>query len=126
MSEDWQKKIQNAKRILVCGSRNWTNRKLMEIVFEYITDAVIIEGECRGADLMARKLAEEKNFVVKKYPADWSKYGRSAGPIRNRKMINEGNPDIVLAFHEDWENSKGTKDMIKLAEENGIIILTFK
>ena len=45
-------------------------------------------------------------------PADWKKYGKSAGPIRNREMLKM-DPDIVLIFHDDPKNSKGTKDCVK-------------
>jgi hypothetical protein len=42
-------------------------------------------------------------------PADWANHGKAAGPIRNRKMLDL-KPDLVLAFHADLTNSKGTKD----------------
>jgi len=45
-------------------------------------------------------------------PADWEKYGKASGPIRNRKMFKLGQPDLVLAFHNDIYKSKGTNDMV--------------
>ena len=47
-----------------------------------------------------------------KFPADWNKYGKAAGVLRNQQMLDEGHPDLVVYFHKDIENSKGTKDMI--------------
>ena len=57
------------------------------------------------------------------FPADWKTFGKAAGPIRNRKMLDEGLPDVVIAFHEDIERSKGTKNMISQACEQGIDVI---
>ncbi len=73
----------------------------------------MIESEAWGADTCARIAAEELNITVEKYPAEWNKYGQSAGSIRNKQMLTEGNPDLVLAFHANIESSKGTKNMIE-------------
>jgi len=71
----------------------------------------VIEGEAKGADTMAREWAEHSGISVEKYPADWDTYKRAAGPIRNKQMIDEGKPDVVIGFHQDLESSKGTKNM---------------
>lgn len=76
---------------------------------------VIIEGEAAGADSIARDVAESLGIPVEKYPANWTAHGLAAGPIRNRQMLTEGKPDAVLAFHDDIEASKGTKDMVQAA-----------
>jgi hypothetical protein len=54
------------------------------------------------------------------YPAQWHKYGRAAGPIRNQQMLAEGKPDLVLAFHDDIDGSRGTKDMVNRARRAGV------
>jgi len=59
---------------------------------------------------------------VKEYQAEWAKYGIAAGPIRNKKMLVEGKPDIVLAFHNNITMSKGTKNMIKVANAMGVLV----
>lgn len=87
--------------------------------------AFLIEGEAEGADKMSRKIALELGFPderILKYPANWTKHGRAAGPIRNREQFkNKGRPpDLVLAFHDDYAESKGTKDMVEFAEKNGV------
>lgn len=81
---------------------------------------VVIEGEASGADTWGRRAAESLGFEVLPFPANWDKYSKAAGPIRNRQMLDEGKPDLVLAFHDDIESSKGTKDCIKAAEQRGI------
>ena len=50
-------------------------------------------------------------------PANWVKYGRAAGPIRNRRMLELVPPDLVVAFHDDLESSRGTKDMVIAARQ---------
>jgi len=54
------------------------------------------------------------------FPADWKSYGKGAGPIRNQLMLDEGKPDLVLAFHNDISSSRGTADMIRRAKKHGI------
>jgi hypothetical protein len=77
---------------------------------------VLIEGECRGVDHLARKIAEiELHIDVRRYPADWDRYGKAAGPRRNQQMLDDGRPNEVWAFHDDLANSKGTKDMVERA-----------
>lgn len=90
------------------------------------TKVTIIEGDARGADTQAGEIAWLHNFDLKIYPADWNKHGKAAGPIRNQQMLDEGKPDIVLAFHDDIENSKGTKDMVKRATKAGIPVQVIK
>ncbi len=107
-------------RLLVCGDRNWRNIDLIMDKLVELSPKVVIEGEARGADTQARQAAEELGIPVEKYPADWKKYGCAAGPIRNRQMLKVGKPDCVLAFHNDIEHSKGTKDMLRAAGEAGL------
>lgn len=129
-----------AERVLICGDRNWGiiksshfsqmqmhANKYLSIVIEELSKVqqekgveVVIEGEAQGADSMGRVAAERLGIEVLKFPADWKKYGRSAGPIRNRQMLKEGKPTLVLAFHGFIENSKGTKDMVEVARAAGI------
>ena len=87
---------------------------------EYPNGIIVIHGDCRGADKMAGVVAEKLGMEVIPFPAKWEKHGRSAGPIRNQQMLDEGKPDKVIAFHQDIDNSKGTKNMIKIAEKAGI------
>jgi hypothetical protein len=54
-----------------------------------------------------------------KHPADWNKYGKRAGPIRNRSMFDSEQPELVIALHNDLAKSKGTADMVQYAESKG-------
>jgi hypothetical protein len=91
---------------------------------------IIVHGACRGADNIAGYVAECLGFEVRRYPADWGKFGKGAGPIRNQHMLDKEHPDPkgfyideVLAFHEDPSLGTGTKDMIKRAEKASPAIL---
>mgnify|MGYP001067196822 CR=1 FL=1 len=107
--------------VLICGDRNWTDRKAIEDFINTLPrGSVIVEGDCRGADRIAGAIGEAKGFHVYKFQANWSRYGKAAGPIRNEKMIVYGKPDLVVAFHNDLSKSRGTRDMINRAKRHGI------
>jgi len=107
--------------VLICGDRNWHDFKTIE---EFLTtlpsDTVIVEGDCFGADKMSGYLAEKLGMFVIKVPAKWDKFGNIAGPLRNSTMIHCYEPDLVVAFHNDLANSKGTKNMVNQAKLAGI------
>lgn len=114
-------------RVLVCGSRNWRDglaiqRELVKLE----RGTTVIEGEARGADRFARLTGEALGWPVLRFPADWNRYGKAAGVIRNKQMLDEGKPDLVLAFHEDIYSSKGTADMVRQARRYGIEVKVFE
>jgi hypothetical protein len=117
--------------VLVTGDRNWTNyeriaRELDAVMHERNAAVLIIHGAATGADSLARQWSDRNYHYYdgyqdsKEYPANWRKYGRAAGPIRNQQMLEEGKPDFVLAFHNNIANSKGTKDMVARARKANI------
>ena len=107
-------------RLLICGDRKWSNKESIKQELITIQPDIVIHGACRGADQLADEAAKELGIECSSYPAQWYTYGKAAGPIRNQRMIDEGNPDFVLAFHSDIANSKGTKDMVERAYLSGI------
>ncbi len=103
-------------RVLICGDRDWAARApIRRIIQRMQPDDVLIEGEARGADSIARDCAIAARIEVDRYPALWAQYGRAAGPIRNQQMLKEGRPDIVVAFHAELDQSRGTKHMVSIA-----------
>jgi hypothetical protein len=102
-------------RLLVCGDRRWQRKGIIRRLLITLAPEVVIEGGCSGADRIAQQIAAELNIPVEEYPANWHKYGKAAGPIRNTQMLLDGKPDRVLAFHDDLSRSKGTKHMVGLA-----------
>lgn len=102
-------------KILVCGGREYTNkdqlnRTLTRFHREDPID-ILITGGATGADTLAARWAH-RNFVNnEQHWAQWTKYGRAAGPIRNTKMLKESQPDCIIAF----KGAAGTRDMINKA-----------
>jgi hypothetical protein len=86
---------------------------------------VIIHGAASGADTIAGNVGRSLGFDIIRFPAQWEKYGRAAGPIRNKQMLDEGRPNLVLAFHPNIVESKGTKNMINQAQKRGIKTVVF-
>lgn len=74
---------------------------------------------------MAASAGKRLGMEVLPFPAEWDKYHKGAGPIRNEQMINEGLPTHVYAFHDHLDQSRGTKDMIERAESAGIPVTIF-
>ena len=113
-------------RILVCGDRFWTNKELIEkeLLRRRLTvdQIFIIEGEAPGADTLAREIAKQYEWPFRKFPANWKKFGLAAGPIRNAAMLKKGKPDLVLAFHNNIQGSKGTRNMVEQARKAGISV----
>ncbi len=108
-------------RVLVCGDRNWKRMDIIERELKkFLPGTVVIHGEARGADTLGAFVADKLGFKVVPFPAKWNIYGKGAGPIRNQQMIDEGKPDLVLAFHENLNESRGTKDMVHRARGMGI------
>jgi hypothetical protein len=108
-------------RVLVCGDRRWSDRDVVERELKHHGATEVIHGGAKGADACADYVAHYiLNLPVTPFRARWDEYGRSAGPIRNQLMLTEGMPDLVLAFHTNIMESKGTRDMVRRAEKAGV------
>lgn len=100
----------------VVGSRHFTDYDLLSRVLEQYTDIEeIISGGAKGADLLARRYADEHGIPMKEYLPDWDKYGRAAGPIRNKLIVERA--DLIVAFLAD--GSRGTRSTINIAKKTG-------
>jgi len=104
-------------KVIIAGSRNFTDyQKLKETCDTILRDQTnieIVSGNCRGADLLGEQYAKERGYKIAQFPADWNKYGKSAGPKRNQQMANYA--DALIAF---WNGkSRGTKHMIEMAKQ---------
>lgn len=111
-------------RILVCGSREWTDKPLFAKVMDGYRSEIteLVEGCARGADQMAEQWAAARGVAVRHFPAEWDKYGKAAGYRRNTQMLTT-NPDLVIAFTEDLAQSRGTSMMINLSRRAGIPVM---
>jgi YspA, cpYpsA-related SLOG family len=104
-------------RLLICGSRSWTDETPIRAALERARPEVVIHGAARGADTLAGRIAAELGCRVLPFPADWS-LGRAAGVLRNQRMLDEGRPNWVIAFADDLRASRGTRDMVERAVED--------
>ncbi len=101
-------------KAIFCGSRHWNNLQVIENVIIELAPNHIIHGNASGADSVAGLAGQRLDIIVTAVPAQWEKYGRSAGPIRNSVMLDM-KPDLVVAFHDHLPKSKGTKNMVLLS-----------
>lgn len=113
-------------RVLICGGRTFNNYDVfmghvISIQSKYGNFKTIIHGGANGADrcasLFANSPTDRKEEIC--FPADWDKYGRAAGPIRNQRMLDEGKPNLVIAF----PGGRGTADMVRRATAAGIKVI---
>ncbi len=109
-------------RLLVTGARvwddTWTLSKYLNDVYRHNPDLVIVHGDCPlGADKMAKEWAEFNEIPQEAYPADWDKYGRAAGHIRNKQMVDT-KPDYAVAFIKG--ESRGTNNCLDHIKKAGI------
>ena len=111
-------------RVLVCGGRDFDDwgrlcSELDKLLFDSARLIHIIQGGAKGADFLSRVWAKFRNCPWSEYPADWKKYGKGAGHIRNQQMLDEGKPDLVLAF----PGGVGTADMVRRARKAGVEVI---
>lgn len=131
-------------RILVTGSRNWTDVKAIERALD---DAVrdnkdpivfLIHGGCRGADMLTDaivRLRAEQFWVIEVYEANWKAYGNTAGFIRNQEMVDR-KPDVCLAFIKPCQksacskpkphDSHGAADCVERAKAAGVPVKEYR
>lgn len=108
-------------RVIIAGGRLFDDyaylKKSMDYLLRNINDDIIVVcGKARGADTLGEKYANERGYDVHYFPADWDRYGKAAGYIRNEEMAK--NADALVAF---WDGkSHGTKNMIALAKQYGL------
>jgi hypothetical protein len=107
-------------KTIIAGSRNIKNISIIyQTVYESGFDITeVVSGAARGVDKLGEQWATENNIPIKRMPANWNLYGKSAGPIRNNEMADYA--DALIAI---WDGkSKGTKWMIDAANKRGLKI----
>ena len=121
------------KTVLICGDRDWKSHLLIKDWLNQLTKMgfdTLIEGECKGADVIAREEAEKLGYTLLNrdkdttgFPAERSKYHQRAEAVRNAEMIKVGKPDLVVAFHQKHTESGGTQNMINLSRSMNIPVI---
>ena len=112
-------------RVIIAGTRTFDKYEFLRTSCDSILKSVrriytivIISGTARGVDRLGEQYARERGYEIRQYPADWKKYGKSAGYIRNSLMAD--NADALIAF---WDGqSRGTKNMIETSKKKGLTV----
>lgn len=112
-------------KVIIAGSRGFSNYKLLEgkldSLFSKKSNVEIVSGTARGADKLGEMYAKKRSLPVIQFPADWDKYGKSAGYKRNAQMAQYADACVVF-----WDGkSRGTKHMIDLAKKQELQIRIF-
>lgn len=110
-------------RVLVCGGREYTDRNALYAALDRLHAergfTALIAGGARGADNLAAEWANDRGVPTEIYMAEWDRLGRKAGPIRNKRMLDEGKPDLVVAF----PGGKGTAGMMELTRAANVALI---
>lgn len=103
-------------RILVCGGRDYSDELRVTIELNLLAEIhkklIIIQGGARGADRLAHQWALRNGYTSITVKAEWDKYRKRAGPLRNQKMLDQYNINKVIAF----PGGRGTADMVSRAQ----------
>lgn len=109
-------------RVIIAGCRDFNDYGLLQQTCDHLLqnqqkdNVIIVSGHATGADALGERYAKEKGYKIEKHPADWKKYGKAAGPIRNAIMAEVSS--ALIAF---WDGkSRGTKNMIDLANDRNL------
>ena len=114
-------------KVIIAGTRDFNDYSFLKKNLDYFLQGInpnneeieIVSGNARGADKLGERYAKEHNLPVKLFPANWDKYGKRAGYLRNQEMANYA--DVLIAFWD--EKSKGTKHMIDIAKKQGLTVI---
>lgn len=113
-------------RVLVCGGRDFQDYRLFARELCRVRDerggiSQIIHGGAKGADWCAHLFANAVGANIDEwiFCADWKAHGRKAGPMRNQRMLDEGRPNLIIAFH----GGRGTADMVRRGRRAGIEVI---
>lgn len=109
-------------RVLICGSRAWTDEQAVWDRLDALAPDEVIHGGARGADTMADRWASERGVRSHPFYADWASDGKRAGILRNLAMLDE-EPDLVIAFQ--LAGSRGTQHTIDEARRRDIPVEVF-
>ena len=109
-------------RVLVCGGRDYADAEHVNATLDALNArgpiTCIVHGAASGVDTLAARWAEAHEVYVHAYPAQWKRYGKRAGPLRNADMLDDS-PVLVLAF----PGGRGTADMVRRAKAANVPVM---
>ena len=118
--------------VLICGGRNWNYPKMtfrkLDALHQRHRFGKVVHGAAKGADTLADKWAKKAGVQVEAYPAIWrpaelgGRVDRRAGFTRNKRMLDQAKPGLVIAF----PGGSGTSDMVRRAHQAGVKVINLK
>jgi hypothetical protein len=116
--EGWRR---GEMKVLVCGGRDYNDQSAAWGFLDGYRARIslLISGGARGADTLAERWAANNRIDTEIFRADWNTHGRKAGFLRNKQMLDEGRPDVVIAF----PGGRGTAMMKQLARDAGVPVI---
>lgn len=105
--------------IAVTGGREFRDRELVDWMLSKYKVSVIVHGGCRGLDTIVAQWASDHGIPTLEFKPDWETHGAIAGPIRNRKMLLEGKPNLLIRF----TGGSGTANCANFAKQLGIPVV---
>jgi hypothetical protein len=112
-------RTRNDMKVLVCGGRDYSDAFKVGAALAPLEPSIVIQGGAKGADALAKEWAIKHDIHVWTYLADWETHGRAAGPIRNQWMLENSEPNVVVAF----PGGRGTADMVRRAKKAGVRVI---
>ena len=104
-------------KLAIVGSRNYTDYETFKSAVSRVVEKEdithVISGGASGVDKLAEKWAKDNNIQLIVFTANWKKYGKGAGPLRNTQIVEEC--DYMIAFPS--KSGRGTQDSIRKAEK---------
>ena len=119
----------NEFRVIIAGSREFSDYELLKKTCDYYLSnkfkdpsckVIVISGHASGADTLGEIYAKEKGLDCEIFPADWNKYGKKAGYLRNMSMAEVGNSAII--FMSAYGENKGSRMMERIAREKHLLV----
>lgn len=125
--EQEERAIGNGSKVIIAGSRSFADYEKLKSICDSILPnqyseprISILSGTSSGSDSLGERYANERGYTLNRYPANWEQYGKAAGPIRNRQMVEDADAAIIF-----WDGqSKGTKNLIEQANKRGLKVRT--
>ena len=107
-------------KTIIAGSRTITDYAVVEqaIKESEFKITTVISGTARGVDTLGERWAHENNIDIILCPANWKKYGKKAGYIRNAEMADIAEALIVIIEN----NSRGSSHMLTIAQDRELLI----
>ena len=119
-------------RVIICGGSDFNDYNLLKNKCDYYLknriangeNVIVVSGGSEGADSLGEKYAKERGFNIERFTANWSKYGKRAGYLKNKQMAEVGN--ACIAFMSSYGENKSAKNMVSIARENRLTVREVK